>query len=187
MINFDFFGISIFLVVLILEIYKIIKKKSRIYKSIFKMLFVIYILLLIDVVFFPIPYQSRLIEIYRLKTGLGDIQNFVPFKIIISFIKDTSFGYALKQIGGNFILLLPLGVFVSIIFENKKSKRFMFLIGLGTTCAIELTQGLIGLIIGFQYRVVDIDDIILNTAGYVVGMFISFKVVLPLWTRIVKK
>ncbi len=172
MVDFNLFGIIILIIGIVYESYKLIVKKRKVYKCIFNLLFLMYILLLIKVVFFPVPYQKELIQSYKETVSYGDIQNFIPFKMILSFIRNSSFTFALKQVGGNLILLFPLGVFVSIIAKNKSNKT-MFLIGLGTTVFIEITQGLIGLIIGFQYRVVDIDDVILNTIGYTIGLIVT--------------
>lgn len=186
MVDFNLFGIIILIIGIVYESYKLIVKKRKVYKCIFNLLFLMYILLLIKVVFFPVPYQKELIQSYKETVSYGDIQNFIPFKMILSFIRNSSFTFALKQIGGNLILLFPLGIFVSIIAKNKSNKT-IFLIGLGTTVFIEITQGLIGFLIGFQYRVVDIDDVILNSLGYVTGMIIVKKLILPILNKYIKK
>ncbi|MDL2310599.1 VanZ family protein [Peptostreptococcaceae bacterium OttesenSCG-928-C18] len=182
MLGFNFIGLVLFLVILGIEIYRLVKKKSSIYEFVFRIMFLVYVLFVVMIVFFPIPYKKEIIE-YKKASGLGDIHNFVPFKMISNFLKNTSFRYMLKQIGGNFILLLPLSIFVKLFLKDKKSTRFVFLIGFLSTCFIEITQGVIGLILDFQYRVVDVDDIILNFTGYVVGVFVATKIIQPFCNR----
>lgn len=46
------------------------------------------------------------------------------------------------------------------------------IIGLSSSLMIELTQLLINIILTYNYRSVDIDDIILNTTGEIIGYFL---------------
>lgn len=75
----------------------------------------------------------------------------------------------------NIILFVPLGFLVPAIWKNYRSIKIMFLMGFALSVCIELLQI-------FTFRLTDIDDLITNTAGAVLGYYIgercSFK--LPL-------
>lgn len=93
--------------------------------------------------------------------------NFTPFKEMFRY----SFGSRLfiKNIVGNVALFLPYGFFVGKYGTGKDTKFSLFLIFLASV-SIECTQLAIG-------RVFDVDDIILNVLGGIIGyllyLFIS--------------
>ena len=74
-----------------------------------------------------------------------------------------------KQIMGNFVMLLPLGIYLPLMYRRlRKAYQFFlillicFLVSLG----IELLQ------LATSYRSADIDDVILNTLGGATGFLI---------------
>ena len=75
-----------------------------------------------------------------------------------------------KQITGNFVMLLPLGLFIPLLFS--KVKNFFVVAGLCLLASvlIELMQLIT------SYRSTDVDDIILNTAGACIGFYI-YKII----------
>lgn len=88
--------------------------------------------------------------------------NFVPFKEIFRY----EFGDRLfvKNILGNVFLFIPYGFFASLYVNIKKGAMAFFLVLLASI-AIEFTQLGIG-------RVFDVDDIILNVLGGMIGFYI---------------
>ncbi|MFQ8988592.1 MAG: VanZ family protein, partial [Intestinibacter sp.] len=62
------------------------------------------------------------------------------------------------------LLFVPFGLFVSHYIKNKKMYPIL-LISVLVSCSIEFAQTKIG-------RTADIDDVILNTLGGVIGYFI---------------
>ncbi len=66
-------------------------------------------------------------------------------------------------------MLMPLGVFYSIYVKNYKM-RFLYVFLFSVS--IEIMQFLIGLLIGYNYRSTDIDDVILNTIGGIIGILL---------------
>ena len=66
----------------------------------------------------------------------------------------------------NIILFVPLGFLTPAIWKNYRSVKIMFFMGLALSICIELLQI-------FTYRLTDIDDLITNTAGAVMGYYIS--------------
>ena len=75
-----------------------------------------------------------------------------------------------KQILGNFVMLLPLGIYLPLLYK-KLSAFIPFLIAsLMIAILIEVLQ------LATSYRSVDIDDVLLNTTGAVIG-FILYKII----------
>lgn len=88
---------------------------------------------------------------------------------------------------GNVILLFPLSLYLYIRYTNKNNEKMkVILCVVCVSLAIEFIQCIIGLIIGFQYRVVDIDDVILNTFGGIIGLLIGI-IIKPLYAKISNK
>ena len=94
-----------------------------------------------------------------------DRVNLEPFKTIDIY---QTFG---KQILGNFVMLLPLGIYLPLLY-TKLRKVFsffaVFMICFIVSVGIELLQ------LATSYRSADIDDVILNTLGGCAGFIIYF-------------
>lgn len=126
----------------------IIKKQEKFvfYKELLMLSFIIYILCLFQVVTFTddVTWSTN---------------NFIPFKEISRYsITSRLF---LKNVIGNMIMFLPFGFFISYYLENKKP-YLTLLLTLIASIAIELVQLSIG-------RVFDVDDILLNLCGGLLG------------------
>lgn len=149
--------------ILILLMY--FSKKFALKKIILHSLLYFYIIAVIGVTIFPLPIQRNFIEDGIRSEHLN--HNFVPFSSILAIWHNDS-SVIIKQLGGNILLGIPLGILLPIIASTaKKSKIFM--IGLAFFAGIELTQYIISKILGYTYRVADIDDIILNSIGFLIG------------------
>lgn len=141
----------IFSVILIsIRIYYLKETKERFvfYKDVFIYLFIIYILALFYVVTFQDVTWST--------------SNFIPFKEMFRY----AFGSPLffRNVIGNMLMFLPYGFFISTFLSIKKPKIIIFLTFIAST-TIEVTQLIIG-------RVFDVDDIILNLLGGIMGYFL---------------
>lgn len=128
------------------------KQKIVLYKELLALIFIIYVLCL----FYVVTFQD---------VGWSS-SNFIPFKEMFRY----SFGSNLfiKNVLGNIIMFLPYGFFVSYYLDLKKPLS-AFLLILLVSMSIETTQLLIG-------RVFDIDDIILNIIGGIIG-FCIYKLI----------
>lgn len=107
------------------------------------------------------------VQTFVVNSGIKDI-NIIPFNIIIKeiieFNKDiTSFKTFILNIIGNVVIFVPVGIFAAYLwnFSLKRTAVFGFLISL----TIESTQLLLP-------RTSDVDDLMLNTFGTVIGYFI---------------
>jgi glycopeptide antibiotics resistance protein len=102
--------------------------------------------------------------------------NLLPFRNLYDFltapVKTTDyFIIILKNILGNIVLFLPFGFFLPALFSKCANFKKFFLITLLTLFIVELLQFLTML------GAFDINDIVLNLLGAIVGFLInkSFK------------
>ncbi len=123
-------------------------KKFVFYKEALMLGFVIYILCLFHVVTFQDVSWST--------------SNFTPFKEIFRY--DFGSGLFFRNVVGNMIMFVPYGFFVGYVLKNNQTKVIV-LITLITSITIETTQLVIG-------RVFDIDDILLNLIGGLIGFYL---------------
>jgi glycopeptide antibiotics resistance protein len=71
----------------------------------------------------------------------------------------------------NVIMFIPLGVLLPQLWPRLDAFRRLALWSAGASLSIELAQLVLGLTVGSR-RTVDINDLIANTAGALVGLFI---------------
>lgn len=123
-------------------------KKFVLHKELIYLISIIYILCLFHVVTFQ-------------DNNYG-ISNFVPFKEIFRY--DFGTPKFMKNIVGNIMLFIPYGFIASYLLKNKKISTITIL-----TIIVSLTIETVQYYIG---RVFDIDDVILNLAGGIIGFLI---------------
>ncbi|XZF77538.1 VanZ family protein [Bacillus sp. AL-1R] len=167
-------SIFIILLSLFLFLFLLFRKKISILIFIYLLLFSIYISSLISITIFPFPFQKELIDL-MIEDKLGYKHNFIPFYIFTNIVgsdfMEYGLGILIRQVIGNIILFMPLGFLLPILFPTIKVKR-IFMIGLVTSILIEAIQGTSGYFIGYNYRAVDIDDLIFNFTGTVICVLI---------------
>ena len=138
-------------VAITLRVADIIKNKKEFcfYKELIALSFIIYILCLFQVVTFQDNnnYSSN---------------NLIPFKEMFRYTLGSRL--FLKNVLGNIIMFLPYGFFTSYFLKEKKLFP-IFILTIVTSLAIESTQLMIG-------RVFDIDDILLNILGGILGHYL---------------
>lgn len=168
MIDFKFlFFISIFLYIIFL-IFLIIKKlKAK--KIIIISLFYFYIVSLLWVTLFPIPIDW-LDEIWKFWLE----NNFIHLKSIyeISLNNNLSFFIKIKQIIWNIIIFIPLWFFIELIWKIKLNLKKAIYIWIFSSLTIEFIQFIISFILWFNYKITDIDDVILNTLWFIFWYFL---------------
>ena len=124
-------------------------QKIVLYKEFFSLVFIIYLLLLFELV------SNTDMQSYG--------NNFVPFREIFRYeLFSVSF---YRNVVGNIIIFIPYGVFIVYFIRKCSLIKGSFIILL-TSYAIELIQSRIG-------RSYDVDDIILNFIGGIIGFIIG--------------
>ncbi len=94
--------------------------------------------------------------------------NLVPFREISRSLTDREPGYGLLNFWGNIVAFVPVGVLALLAIRRARPWGWAIAIasGIGLSAAIEATQYTIG-------RSADVDDVILNGAGVVVGVVVA--------------
>lgn len=138
--------------------------------------FTIYVHVLIGVTIFPISidfYDNQLFH------NIGDRINLIPFIESIkipenSEIRGLYISTLIKNFIGNIILFIPMGFLLPLLRRhiNKLIKAIHY--GACISLIIETTQIVIHLFLSSYNKVFDINDIILNTIGMMLG-YIIFK------------
>ena len=118
------------------------------YKELFGLVFILYVMCLFEVV--------------TLQDSNYGLSNFISFKEMFRY--ELGSRLFVKNILGNILLFLPYGYFASDYLKSKKVAVPCFLTFL-VSFTIEVVQYNIG-------RTFDIDDVILNTVGGILGYFL---------------
>lgn len=124
-------------------------RKFILHEELFSLLFLTYLLLLFHLV------TSQDIQAYT-------STNLIPFREIFRYDVGTAGFY--KQVIGNIILFIPFGFFVSS-YCKIKNLGTITIVSLLSSLTIEVVQHFIG-------RSFDVDDIILNVVGGIIGFLI---------------
>jgi len=90
--------------------------------------------------------------------------NLRPGRSLRQYAEDYTFLAACKQAGGNLLLGVPFGVLLPILVPRRLRMIRMTVLTVLVIAVVELVQG--ALVAG---RAFDIDDVILNTAGALLG------------------
>ena len=97
----------------------------------------------------------------RINSGTWGV-NIYPFKTIRSYMKYSGFFHTFINIMGNIIIFMPFTFLISAIYKNFQKFYKILIISVVTSLFIEFVQFFIG-------RAVDIDDVILNVIGGILG------------------
>ena len=98
-----------------------------------------------------------------------DIKKIVPFRInLLPFVYLFDYeiiNEALLNFVGNTLMFVPVGIVFPIVYKNLNTHIKVIVAGVGFSLIIEILQ------LPFYDRVSDIDDLILNSSGYILGYF----------------
>ena len=172
------FLIPIWIIVRIVSIY--FNKKSRIdffwKREISLNIFFIYILCVLSVTLFPLFIQ------FANKNNEVSI-NLIPIvetaKEVANITSDSSMHnfmikFWIKNVFGNILLMFPLGVMLPMLWKKFNTLKKTILFAFCLSLSIETLQLLSGYI-GNIGRAFDVDDILLNTVGALVGFVVYDK------------
>ncbi len=104
---------------------------------------------------------------FHIENELASV-NLIPLRtlnhyfILVNHYKDDWGNVSFVNFWGNILLFSPIGFFVPYLWNRFDSFIKILMIGLGVTFFIETVQYFIG-------RSTDVDDIILNTCGVLIG------------------
>lgn len=106
--------------------------------------------------------------------------NLIPFHSITDYIQHFSAGTALEEILGNVVAFIPIGFLVPILWRKFRAPKKILLLSLLVSVGIETVQLIESLAVRYPVRSVDIDDVILNFAGGVLG-YLLFRAAQAVW------
>jgi glycopeptide antibiotics resistance protein len=89
--------------------------------------------------------------------------NFIPLRTIGIYLANLDSGFWLRNLVGNLVLLLPLGLVGPIVLPWMDRWWRVLLVAVGTSLAIEVAQ------LWVPDRSADVDDLLLNVAGAMLG------------------
>ncbi len=146
-------------------------------------LFFLYLICVFAVTLFPFYMYWENGKLVENEVSINIIPIFPTYNKIAYILRNTNLeGYAymilfwIKNIGGNGILLLPMGFMLPVLWKPfgrfGRNVLFCFSFSLG----IETVQLLTGFL-GNRGRAFDVDDIIMNTIGAILGyiLFIGYR------------
>lgn len=143
----------------------LMNKRERIETVFLYGVFICYIFFLIKLLLLS---RVSLLDLFNSQRTLDRSINLIPFHSIKEYIFSNSATikkFAFSNVVGNIVIFIPLGTYLSLFKKNKRvitNLLFIFKVSL----FIEIIQGILG--IGAS----DIDDIILNCLGGLVGILV---------------
>jgi glycopeptide antibiotics resistance protein len=152
-------GVGILVILLAVE-----RKKHSAASLVCLAVFGLYLLAVISQVIFPIPGP----EAIGTRSPLIDILawvNLVPFDFGRLFENNPTVIF--QQLVGNILLTLPFGFGLPFVAHIRAKDMLWLALGAGLT--LETAQLAICLATGASYRSVDINDMLLNAAGALLG------------------
>jgi len=153
-------------------------------KTIIMFSFIFYFLSALCLVLLPFP-ETR--DTCSLQSADTVYYNLHPFQFVTDILEDSgivltnpsTWLYIAKQPAFfqafyNFLLLMPFGVYLRYFLKKREYWKRAFLFSFLLTLFYEVTQvtGIYG-IFNCAYRIFDVDDLILNSVGALVGFFLA--------------
>ena len=105
-----------------------------------------------------------------------DEYNIIPFRTIANYIRNLNVSNIIPfavNIIGNIAVFIPFGIIMQIIVPGQKRNKTIFVISFGAlllSLSIELIQYIMSV------GVLDVDDLILNTLGALIG-YVAYTIV----------
>lgn len=139
-------------------------KKAIAWREIVMGLFFAFMTGLIGLVLRPgmVPFRWNVLEIVSERISTGKEINLVPFFTIRSFLAGGWNERAVVNVIANVLMFSPMGFAMPLLWKRWQSGLKMLLVGVAFSLGIEITQL-------FIERSVDIDDLMLNVAGVMLG------------------
>ncbi len=114
-------------------------------------LFAVYLLLLVGVVMFKLPFYAGM-------SGGTRVVNLVPFAGSV----DAAGHLVSSEPLYNVLIFVPLGIYASMLSESAVATRLLLIVG--STVTLETAQYVLAV------GVADVTDVITNTAGGIIGL-----------------
>lgn len=163
--------------------YLSIKKKHFKWKREAQLLLILICILVVTrFTFFPFSKVNG-----KVQPLLFDAANLYPFRInLIPFVYLLDypvFREAMLNLIGNISMFIPIGVIWPMVFKELDTHKKVIAAGAGFSLCVEILQ------LPFFDRVSDIDDLLLNTCGFLIGygLYLLIKKAAKLCTALLRK
>ena len=148
---------------------RVSNKKKEIIRNGMIVLFVAYIVLLFLVLLFKYPTTMVSDTIAKWSSGEELVRmtpQFVPFETVVAYVKNVhSFNdWFIKNLVCNLIMFVPYGFLIPTFWKEGSHKGIQIVI---SGCILSILIEILQYITAFGQM--DIDDVILNTLGVVIG------------------
>jgi len=158
------FGVCVMFLVMILGVYK--KKQETFLQGFIQSSFLVYVFMVLTLTGYFILFREIAAHGWwhrvLLRVQTKERINLHPFLMF------KQFRLASTQVIGNLVMLLPLAIYIPLLFPGLSGFFRVFIICLCASISIELMQLITSV------RSTDIDDVILNTSGAVIG-YVLYK------------
>lgn len=103
--------------------------------------------------------------------------NLEPLGTIRSALRHGSGSTVFRLMVFNIVAFLPLGLLLPAVAARARSMAVVLVLAVALSAAIELGQLAVSQALGYAYRSTDVDDVILNVLGAVVGyvLFVALR------------
>lgn len=126
----------------------------------------------VGLVLFPLPVQASLIA-QRAAEHLQE-NNLIPLVHLVAFVQGDTSIWDATQFIGNLLVVAPAAVWLPLLSPRFRTAGRVIAAGMAMSLAIELSQLAVSTILGYTYRVADVDDVIVNTAGVALA-YLAFR------------
>ncbi len=138
------------------------RNKVNLKEIIFYGILIVYFLIMAKILFFKFITPMELFSDNRETVRALSL---IPFKSIYNYVARSGFGNPIVVLNviGNILIFIPLGTVLLLLSENPSPKNVIKTVFF-TSLLVEVIQFI------FAIGITDIDDIILNTIGGVLGV-----------------
>ena len=146
-----------------------------------RVLFVLYLGWVVAATLFPLPIKASIREIEAAGASGVSVQ-LVPLSSILDVLRYDTLFAQVWILGGNVLTLVPFGFLLPFSVPRKADGasfgwRPMVLAALLFPLGIELSQLAGSLLLGYSYRMTEVDDVLLNFLGILLGygLFVALR------------
>jgi len=168
--------IGILVLIVVLTVLR--RRRHNLSYLFFFSIFWVYMMLGLDKVFFPFQINGEYVDVMRQIPLMSQI-NLVPF-----FGQYPMTAGGLISIINNIVLTMPFGFGLNFIIRLRIKDFIWLAFALGLS--FEMTQLIISLVLRYPYRTIDVNDVLMNAAGVLLGYGL-FRIFALLYLAITKR
>lgn len=144
----------------------ILSRKYNVFQLLLKELFLLYLCCVAALTFLPLPTLESAVELtYQAQL--------IPFYFVVCVAKNFCLTEILHVVL-NVVMTIPFGMFLSYCYKMNVKKVVLFSFGLSLLIEVGQLTGLFFLFQG-SYRLFDVDDLLCNTLGGLIGYLMICK------------